>query len=342
MRAAIFREAGKLLTIDTVADPTPGSDQIVIAVSSAGICGSDLHMTEKAGFCAPGTILGHEYAGTVVALGSEARGVWKEGDRVTALPLFSCRSCDACRADLPALCSTGNFAGTTLATPGAYAQFVVARADMAQRLPDGVSDAEGAMVEPLAVGHHIVGRAQLRPQDRVLIMGGGPIGAAVALFARMAGAKQVVVSEPAAIRRERCALLGATATIDPLTENLGERFTALTGGAPDVVFECAGLPNLLHQAISLAGIRGRVIVGGVLFEEDHLSPVLALGKEVSILYSQAYNERDFEAVISALASSKIDARPMHTATISLDELPTTFEALRSDPTQCKVLITPNS
>ena len=341
MRAAIFREAGQPLAIDTVADPTPGSDQIVIAVSSAGICGSDLHMTQKAGFCAPGTILGHEYAGTVVALGREARGLWKEGDRVTALPLFACRSCDACRADLPALCPSGQFAGTTLTAPGAYAQFVVARASMTQRLPDGISDAEGAMVEPLAVGHHIVGRAGLRPDDRVLVTGGGPIGAAVVLFARMAGARQVVVSEPAPVRRERCVLLGATGAIDPLTENLGERFTALTGGVPDVIFECAGLPDMLHQCVSLAGIRGRVIVGGVLFEQDHLSPVIALGKEVSIHYSQAYNERDFEAVISALARGDIDARPLHTATISLDELPATFEALRSDPTQCKVLIAPN-
>ncbi len=341
MRAALFQGVGQPLTIATVDDPAPAADQVVIAVSGAGICGSDLHITQAEGFCAPGTILGHEYAGTIVALGKDVAGQWKVGDRVTAMPLFPCRSCDACEADLPALCPNGRFAGTTLETPGAYAQFVAARASMLQRLPDGVSDAQGAMVEPLAVGHHIVGRAGLRPQDKVLVIGGGPIGAAVALFARKAGARQVIVSEPAELRRDRCRLLGATGVIDPAHEDVGARFAALTGGAPDVVFECVGLPSMLHQCIALAGVRGRVVVAGLLFGEDRLSPVVAMGKEISILYAQCYEEHDFAAVIDALARTEIDVQPLHTATITLDELPATFEALRNDPAQCKVLIAPS-
>lgn len=340
MRAAVFQEAGRPLSIETVDDPTPGDDQVVIAVSGAGICGSDLHMTQFAGHCAPGTILGHEYAGTVVALGRNAGGKWAVGDRVTALPLFPCRSCEACEADLPSLCPNGRFAGTTLDAPGAYAQYVAARAGLLQRLPAGVTDAEGAMVEPLAVGHHIVSRAELRPDDRVLVLGGGPIGAAVALFARAAGARQVIVSEPAPARRERCLSLGATGTIDPGQEDVAARFATMTGGRPDVVFECVGVPGMLHQAVMLAGLRGRVVVAGVVFEEDRLPPIVALGKEVSVIYSQAYTERDFEAVIDALATAKIDARPMHTSTVSLDELPAAFEGLRNNPAQCKVLIAP--
>jgi (R,R)-butanediol dehydrogenase/meso-butanediol dehydrogenase/diacetyl reductase len=190
------------------------------------------------------------------------------------------------------------------------------------------------------VGHHTASRAAIRAGEAVLIIGGGPIGAAAALFARAAGARHVVVSEPAAARRERCGLLGATATIDPTNEDVGARFAALAGKRPDVVFECVGAPGLLHQAVELVGLRGRVIVAGVLFEEDRLPPLTAFIKEVTIAYSQAYTERDFAAVIDALARREIDAAPMHTRTVTFDALPATFESLRGNPRECKVLIDP--
>ncbi|OCC25518.1 hypothetical protein MB02_02470 [Croceicoccus estronivorus] len=341
MRAAVFHEAGQPLHIETVDDPRPGAGQVVIAVSGSGICGSDLHMTQFPGHTPAGLILGHEYAGTVAAIGSDVSGDWKIGDRVTALPLFPCRDCEACEAHLPQLCLNGRFAGTTLETPGAYAQYVAARADMLQKVPAGVSDVEAAMVEPLAVGHHVVERANIRKGETVLVIGGGPIGAAVVLFARAAGAGHVVVSEPAPERRARCLDLGATAAIDPQRENLGKRLDELTGTRPAVVFECVGIPGMVQQAADLAGVRGRVVVAGVLFEEDRLSHITGLGKEVSIIYSQAYTEPDFAAVIDALATNAIDATPMHTATVSLDQLPDMFESLRNNPAQCKVLIDPS-
>lgn len=340
MRAAVFHEAGQPLTIETMADPEPAPDQVVIAVKRAGICGSDLHMTQFAGITPSGTVPGHEYAGTIAALGRAVSGPWKVGDRVTALPLFPCCRCDACDAQMPNLCGHGGWSGASLELPGAYAEYVVARGAMLQAVPAGITDSEAAMIEPLAVGHHVVERAAIRPGETVLVIGGGPIGAAVTLFARAAGAAHVVVSEPAGARRERCRTLGATATIDPTTEDVAARFAALAGKRPDVVFECVGLPNMLHQAVVLAGLRGRVMVAGVLFEEDHLPPIVAFGKEVSIVYSQAYTERDFAAVIGALARHEIDAAPMHTRTVSMDELPAAFEALRGNPRECKVLIDP--
>lgn len=340
MRAAVFHEAGQPLKIETVADPKPAAGEVVIAVSGSGICGSDLHMTQFPGHTPDGLILGHEYAGTVAAIGSGVSGEWKVGDRVTALPLFPCHECEACHAHMPQLCPNGQFAGTTLDRPGAYAEYIAARADLLQRVPAGINDAEAAMIEPLAVGHHIASRADIRRGEAVLIIGGGPIGAAVALFARAAGAGHVVVSEPSVERRTRCLDLGATGAIDPTSEDVKQRFTAMTGTRPAVVFECVGIPGMVQQAVNLAAVRGRVVVAGVLFGDDALSHIGGLGKEVSIIYSQAYVERDFEAVIDALAKGAIDARPMHTATVGFAELPAMFESLRSNPAQCKVLIDP--
>ena len=340
MRAAIFHEAGKPLEIVSVADPVPADDQVVLAVLGAGICGSDLHVTQYPGLMADGTVLGHEFSGTVVAMGKNVTG-WKEGAHVTGLPILTCHTCEACQANLPGLCSNSQFVGTTLTSPGAYAQYVAVPAQFLQAIPNGVSDAEAAMVEPLAVAHHTVDRADIKPDDRVLVIGGGPIGAAVALFARAKGARSVVVSEPAEARRERAKELGATGVIDPSHEDVGARFAALAGGAPSVVFECVGVPGMLSQAVQLAGLRARIVVAGVVFTEDSFTALTAMARELSIIYSQTYLERDFSAVIDALAHGRINAKPLHTRTITLDELPDAFEALRNNPRECKVIIQPS-
>lgn len=339
MRAAFFQEMGKPLSVGSVADPTPQADEVIIGVARAGICGSDLHITQY-GAVPPGTVLGHEFAGEIVALGSGVMGDWRVGDRVTALPIHACHHCDACDMDLPALCSQVQFTGTQANKPGAYAQFVAARASMLQRLPSGVSIDEGGMVEPLAVAHHTVEMGAIRKGEAVLVIGAGPIGAAVTLFARLAGAAHVVVSEPSAARRTLAMELGATATIDPKAEDVGARFRALTGRAPQVVFECVGIPGLIQQTIQLAGVRGRVVVAGVCFGEDSITPLVGFSKEVSVQFSQCYTEKNFEQVIDLIARGEAKVTPMHTQTVGFAELPDTFEALRTAVGQCKVLIDP--
>jgi (R,R)-butanediol dehydrogenase/meso-butanediol dehydrogenase/diacetyl reductase len=174
----------------------------------------------------------------------------------------------------------------------------------------------------------------------VLVLGAGPIGAGVALFARMMGAAHVVVSERAAERRALALELGATATIDAVNEDVAARFHAIAGKRPDVVFECVGVRGVLQQAIAYAGLRGRVVVAGVCTGEDVIMPVTGLGKEVLIQFSQAYTERDFAAVLDAVAQGRVDVAPMRTATIGFDAVPEAFETLMTAPKSCKVLIDP--
>ncbi len=340
MRAAIFEETGQPLIVTTVDDPRPASDEVVIEVAHCGICGSDLHVTEY-GFVPKGTILGHEFAGTIVDVGRDVTSGWKVGDRVTALPIQACRTCEACTDGLPGLCSTGLFTGTTLTNPGAYAQYVKARGVMLQALPAGVSFADGAMVEPLAVSHHAVGLAGDLTGASVLVIGAGPIGVGAALFARLAGARHVVVSEPSPTRRQRALDVGATHALDPKAGSVAEGFAAIAGRRPQVVFECVGNPGLLQQAMELAGVRGRVIVAGVCFGEDQISPMTGIMKEVNLQFSQCYTERDFAGVIDALAKGRADASPMLTQIIGFGELPAAFEALRKPTDQCKLLIDPH-
>lgn len=341
MRAAVFEEVGQPLVITTVDDPRPAPDEVVIEVAHCGICGSDLHVTEF-GFVPKGTVLGHEFAGTIVDVGSAVASNWKVGDRVTALPIKTCQKCEPCADGLPSLCGSGLFTGTNLETPGAYAQYVKARGVMLQALPAGVSFADGAMVEPLAVSHHAVEMAGDLAGASVLVIGAGPIGVGVALFARLAGARHVVVSEPAETRRQRARDLGATHALDPRAGYVGEAFAKIADRRPQVVFECVGNRGLLQQAIDLVGVRGRVVVAGVCFEEDAVRPLAGITKEVSVQFSQCYTEQNFAGVIDALAKGQADASPMLTQTVSFAELPGAFEALRKPTDQCKILIDPNA
>lgn len=338
MRAAVFHKAKAPLEVTTVPDPAPEAGEVLVKVADSGICGSDLHVAGL-GLVPAGTVLGHEFSGEIVAVGKGVSG-WKEGDRVTALPVRACGTCDACRKGLPGLCEKGVFTGTTLEVPGAYAEYVRARAPMLKRLPDNVSFREGALVEPLSVSYHAVEMAGPLDGAAVLVIGAGPIGAGVALFARLGGAEHVVVSEFAEGRRARALKLGATAAIDPKTQGPAEAFAALTGRPPDVVFECVGLPGLLQQAIELAAVRGRVVVTGVCFGDDVIRPLSGMMKEVSIRFSQTYTSDDFDAVIAVLAKGEVDVAPLCSAVVGLSEVPETFTALSHPGDQCKVLIDP--
>ncbi|HUA90468.1 MAG TPA: zinc-binding dehydrogenase, partial [Steroidobacteraceae bacterium] len=187
---------------------------------------------------------------------------------------------------------------------------------------------------------HAVALASIRAGDTVAVIGAGPIGAGVVLFARLAGARHVIVSERSPARREIARALGATGTIDPAQEQPAQRLAALAGGRPQVVFECVGVPGLLQQALELAGVRGRVVVAGVCFAQDSIMPLTALMKEVNVQFSQCYTEADFAAVIDAIARGAVSPRPMHTDTVGFASLPAAFEALRLQPSGCKVLIDP--
>jgi (R,R)-butanediol dehydrogenase/meso-butanediol dehydrogenase/diacetyl reductase len=332
MRAALFQGAGKPLVIDDAPAPALAGDAVILEVAYCGICGSDLHVTET-GYLTPGAILGHEFAGSVVETPPNGPAI---GTRATALPYRACMQCEECAEGAFAHCAQLTFVGIGL--PGAFAEYVAVPQHFIQTLPAGVGFELGALVEPLAVAHHAVELAgSIRGAD-ILILGGGPIGAAVTLFAAMKGARHIMVSEPTAGRRALCQQLGATVSLDPTNEAIGERFAALAGRSPDVVFECTGITGLLKQAIDLVRHRGRVVIAGVVFGEDRFLPMTAISKEVTLRFSSAYTVSDFAAVIEAIEHRNIAPEPMLTDRIPLEALPPVFEALRKPSKQCKVLV----
>jgi len=341
MRAAVFQGEGKRLSIEDRQMPTANPGEVVLKVAYCGICGSDLHATEPS--AAPlerGTILGHEFSGVVTQSASD---LFQPDDQVIGLPLRECDECRptgaGCRDRLGILCARNRIIGMSEDVPGGYAEYLRLPAHNALKVPAGLDLKVAALTEPLAVGAHAVRMAGNLLGARILVIGAGPIGLAVTLFARASGARVVVVSEISPARRAQASMFGAT-VVDPATEPPGPAFARLTGAAPDVIFECVGVPGILRQCIDLAPLHGRIIVVGVCRQDDTLLPRVAIRKELSIQFVLGYSREEFALVLDMLASGQIKADGLVTAVIGLDELPEVFESLRRPGPHAKVLIDP--
>lgn len=334
MKAALFDAIGKPLRIDDVADPRPKkSGHVLLKVCRCGICGSDLHMTEEPVFgVARGDVLGHEFSGEVLEVGKDVTDL-KVGDYVSAAPLSGCGRCESCLRGEPAWCEEMQLIG------GGYAQYAALAGRQCRKLPWGINAVDGSLAEPLAVALHGLTQSGMKPGDRVLIVGAGAIGLAVAFWARRLGAKTVVVADLHDYQEERAMELGATGFVIS-GEDMTARVNAACGGAPDIVFECVGKPGLIDHCIDLVRPRGKVVVLGLCTAPDHMDSFRAISKEVVIVMSVFFNMHEFATAIDALDSGRYAPQNLISETVALSDMPAAFEALRRRTTQCKVLIDP--
>jgi threonine dehydrogenase-like Zn-dependent dehydrogenase len=335
MRAAFTKGMGETLVIENIAEPSPAADELLVRVEACGICGSDLHMVDNMDL--RDRVLGHEFAGVVAGFGKEVEG-FAEGDRIAAFPLFGCGTCLECLSGRPARCVHWKLTGGDL--PGAYAEYVTIKPRQAYALPDEVSLPFGAMVEPLAVGLHGWTKTPAEAGEPVLIVGAGPVGQSVALWANHFGAREVVVADLVAHRRALAMAAGATSTIDPADGDVAEQYADITGEQPRVVIECVGVPGMIENALKLARADGHVTVVGMCIGPDQITPMPAMVKELTTQFVLFYRVEDFRLTISSLKNGTIDPTPLLTATFGLDELPTRFDALKHPTTECKLVIEP--
>jgi (R,R)-butanediol dehydrogenase/meso-butanediol dehydrogenase/diacetyl reductase len=333
MKAVVTQGLHRPLRVESLPDPVPGPGEVVLKVARCGICGSDLHMTEDPAFgVKAGEVLGHEFAGEVVALGPGVTSL-AAGDRVAAVPLVGCGHCPACLGGEPAWCAEFGLQG------GGYAQYVRTRVQQCVRLPGSASLADGAIIEPLAVALHGVMLSEVRPQDKVLVLGAGPIGLAVAFWARRRGAAQVVVQDIVPHQKERALSMGATDFIVDREDPVGASDRAL-GGKADIVYECVGVPGLIAQAAKQVRVKGTVLILGLCTRPDTFVPFDVLSKEIRLQTSAFFKRQEYEAALDALDAGAAQPRLLVTDTISLEQVPASFEALKSRTHHCKVLIAP--
>jgi (R,R)-butanediol dehydrogenase / meso-butanediol dehydrogenase / diacetyl reductase len=336
MRAVAISEDRSLRMVE-LPEPDLQPDEVRIDVSFCGICGSDLHMRDAPAIPA-GIVLGHEFMGVIAETGSSVTG-WHAGDRVVANPFDPCGECESCGSGYPELCPTSIRRGVGLGSYyGAYADTVVAPQASLFRLPDEVSDAHGALAEPLAVGLHGVNLAQADPSEPSVVLGGGPIGIMTALGLRAKGFEKVIVIEPTEVRRETLRQMGfAVSDVTGQTDNVRE----CLGGSPRIAFDCTGHPVGLSTAIDLVAAAGRVVVIGVPSGPSTVHVAQIATKEVQIRGSLAYTGADWTEAIGFLATDRIPAADLITTVAPLEDAEHWFGELASGTTrQIKVLLKP--
>ncbi len=263
MKAAIYKGQG-LVTLDERPVPVPGADELLIRVHAASICGTDLKIIRGGHFrVGPNEtrVLGHELAGEIVEIGSRVES-WRMGQRVSVVPNIGCGHCDMCRRGLNNMCPDYDAFGINI--DGGFQQYMLVtkaalRGGNLVAIPETLSFGEASLVEPLSCCFNAWKDLHVSPEDRVLILGTGPIAGLFLQLARAYGARQVIVVGRRASRLEEIARFGATDTVDSSRLGTVDEVMRLTGGyGVDVAVTCAPAPELQGQAIACLARFGRM------------------------------------------------------------------------------------
>jgi (R,R)-butanediol dehydrogenase/meso-butanediol dehydrogenase/diacetyl reductase len=301
MTAAVYR-APRELAVETRPLPEPGPEEVLLRVSHCGICGTDLHMVME-GWGRPDSIGGHEYAGHVVAVGAGVRD-WQPGAAVVGGPEAGCGACDYCRAHRPGLCVGRPPAGVT-PFQGAFAEYKCVPAAQLERIPDGMPLRVAALTEPLAVALHAITLSGIRPGQRALVTGAGPIGALIIASLRARGIDDVTVSEPSPVRRRLAEEIGARRAVEPDALHVPRMPFEIAEDPCDVAFECSGQPRAFRAALARLRKAGALVIVGSGMERPKLDTNRILLNELTVTGAYNYDENGFRDALALLASGKL-------------------------------------
>ena len=330
MRAARLHGTGDIRVADEPA-PATAAGQTLLRVTAVGICGSDLHWWTEGSIgdasLARPLVLGHEGAG-VIAAGP------RRGERVAIDPAIPCETCRACRDGYRNLCYDIRFAGHG-GTDGMLREFMSWPTRLLHPLPDRVSDAAGALLEPLGVALHALDLGHVPFGGRVAVVGCGPIGLLLLQVLRAAGVATIAAVEPLAHRREAAAGYGADQVVDPVAEPAAD----LAGFGADVAFEVAGSDAAVRLAMRSVRPGGRVVLAGIPDGDMTTFPAsLARRKGLTIAMVRRMNEV-YPRAIGLAARGAVALDPLVSRRAELDEVASAFAAAQRR-TGLKVLITP--
>ena len=334
MRAARLHAVGDLrLTDEPVPDPGPGES--LVQVTAVGICGSDLHWWGEGGIgdatLSRPLVLGHEAAG-VIADGP------RRGERVAIDPAIPDGTCRLCREGYRNLCLHIRFAGHG-GQDGAMREFLAWPSDLLHPLPDALSDADGALLEPLGVAIHAVDLGHLRLAGTAAVVGCGPIGLLLSQVLQVAGAASVIAFEPLPHRRAAAAALGVTA-VDPAAAADPAALAELTGGV-DVAFEIAGRDPAVQLAMDAVRPGGRVVLGGIPDQDSTtFRASTARRKGLTIAMVRRMNEV-YPRAIGLAAAQRLDLAGLVSARYPLEKAAEAF-SIAVARTGLKVIIEPTS
>jgi (R,R)-butanediol dehydrogenase / meso-butanediol dehydrogenase / diacetyl reductase len=353
MKAARWHGRGDV-RIEDVPRPAPAAHELLLRVSWCGICGTDVEEYLSGPIIVPVDVpngltgrtapltLGHEFVGTVAAVGRDVDG-FEVGERVAPEVVLFCGHCFYCRRHDYALCQ--NWAALGLMADGGLAEYAVVPAFSCARLPGVLSDAEGALVEPVEVAVRAVRKSELRLGDSVAVIGGGTIGLLTLQVARAAGASATYLVEPRHNRRQLASTLGATASFSPNQPGWQQELReACNAVGPDVVFECAGAMETPDLALHVARKGGRIVLVGIHPERVPFSTLeLIVGEKHVVGSVQHHYDEDLPSAVQLLAEGKVRVGPLISDRVPLERVVEDgLQALAQRPEEhLKIIVSPN-
>jgi len=243
-------------------------------------------------------------------------------------------------------------------SPGGYGEYMRLTEDLLLAVPNGMSAAHAALVEPLAVGLHAVERSRLTAEDVPLVIGCGPVGLAVIAALRLKGAQPIVAADFSSRRRELARQMGAEVVVDPSGSSPYESWQEMAvfsdparapvlppwvpGPAlrPAVIFECVGVPGVIDQIMASAPHHARIIVVGVCMGKDAIEPMFGIGKELNVQFVLGYSPQEFGATLGHVAEGKITTEPLITGRVGVGGVAEAFEDLASPENHVKIMVEP--
>jgi len=333
---AVYYEGNKTMTAGAAPEAKPGPGEVRIRVAYAGICGTDLHiylghMDQRVKLP---QIMGHEMSGVIEDVGEGVDSL-HPGDRVTVMPLHPCGECPACEAGHGHICHKLKFLG--IETPGAFQTFWTVPAFTVLKLPDQLPLDLAAMIEPLAVACHDVRMGEVAPGEYAVVIGGGPIGALIALVARANGAR-VLVSEINPHRLELLAKLGFE-TVNPLETDVAQLVNERTGNAgADVVFEVTSSQAGAELMTKLPRTRGRIVVVGIFGKPPAVDLHRFFWRELRLLGARVYEREDFSRAIELAAAGTLPLQALITDVLPLDRVEEGFRLMTGGGNAMKILL----
>jgi len=349
----------RVLVVDDLPEPTPGAGEVLVRTLACGICGSDLHALRHADRMvdnarrtgSPFTldlsrdvVMGHEFCAEIVDYGPDTMRGLSRGTRVCSIP-FLLRGNDV------------HLVGYSNETPGGFAEYMRLTEALLLEVPNGLSPQHAALTEPMAVGLHAVEMARLDRNDVPLVIGCGSVGLAVIAALRLRDARPIVAADFSPRRRELAAAVGADVVVDPAERSPYESWQDVavwqSGDAPPqlpwipgpalrpaAVFECVGVPGIIHQIMASAPSHARIVVVGVCMESDRIEPMFGINKELNVQFVIAYTPEEFTRTLHTLAEGKIPVEPLITGHVGVDGVPKAFDDLASPERHAKILVEP--
>ncbi len=326
MRAVVISSPGNV-RVENVADPTPRPGEVLVRVGACGICGTDLHLLDgDSPLTHYPVIPGHEFAGEVVALGSEVAAGGESaiavGSRVAVEPNLFCGYCEPCRTGHENLCLNYHAIGVT--TGGAIAQYVSVPWKKVYQLPDSMSLREGSLIEPISCAVHGMHRLQPKSGDTVLIVGAGTMGLLLLQLVVRGGASRVAMVDVNTKRLASASALGARRTYTDIKHALKDEPTGF-----DCVVDATGVASVVENAFMAVKRGGKLMVFGVASPEARisLSPFRIYNEEITVLGSMAVLF-SFQPAIDLVTGGIIDTEAMLTTALPLEDFPRALELVR--------------